>query len=516
MKKTRIIKNILASVLICSGFSSCSDWLEVKMTDKIMESTLYTDYDGYLTALNGVYLGMNDLYTNYMSAGIIDVMAQYYYVTENNDHAYKIYAGYKYNDTSFESMNTSIWGKFYTLLANVNVILEHTEDGVLTNKEYAIIRGESLALRAFLHFDLLRLYGPIYSEDSSTECIPYQDTSKRTIQPFLPASQVVDKILADLAEAEQLLQAYDPIIDTGTQNISTVDNGVASYDYCFRQLRLNYYAVKLLQARVNLWKGDKTKAYQIAKNEIIDKITTEKLEVFPWVTTAQINAVGKPDYLFSSEVFFSLYHSSRYSSLYSALFSPSLAMSSRLTFVGSSLTGDESKVGTFYDDENDYRKAPWALVEPTDTEQEEAANNNTTASPTICFNKYADFTSEASSDGVNTYRYMIPLMRLSEVYLIAAECASSADEELSYINTLRMHRNCQNLGTGADLDQALTNEFAREMIGEGQLFFFYKRRAMTSLISGYEAGATYEMSKSNYVWPIPQSELSKRATVGEK
>jgi hypothetical protein len=105
---------------------------------------------------------------------------------------------------------------------------------------------------------------------------------------------------------------------------------------------------------------------------------------------------------------------------------------------------------------------------------------------------------------------------LSEVYLIAAECASSADEELSYINTLRMHRNCQNLGTGADLDQALTNEFAREMIGEGQLFFFYKRRAMTSLISGYEAGATYEMSKSNYVWPIPQSELSKRATVGEK
>ena len=53
MKKT-IIK-VAASASILLSLSSCSDWLQVEMEDKIMEPVLFSNYPGYVAALNGVY-----------------------------------------------------------------------------------------------------------------------------------------------------------------------------------------------------------------------------------------------------------------------------------------------------------------------------------------------------------------------------------------------------------------------------------------------------------------------------
>lgn len=53
------------------------------------------------------------------------------------------------------------------------------------------------------------------------------------------------------------------------------------------------------------------------------------------------------------------------------------------------------------------------------------------------------------------------------------------------------------------------------MIGEGQLYFFYKRRQETFIISR-TGEHDFNMPLSNYVWPIPESEISKRVQVGNK
>ena len=305
MKNMIKAKVIAAVALLGFGFSSCNDWLEVKMQDKIMENALFADYKGYMTALNGVYIGMLDLYSRSLTTGALDVMAQYYNVSQNNNHSMKLYATYLYSDPSIETATTSIWNQAYTLLANTNVIIEHTDNDMLTPQQHAVIRGEALALRAFIHFDLLRLYGPIFSEDSKKVCIPYQASSKREIQPMLPADEVLEKVIADLREAESLLVLHDPIITEGVKNSSVSDDGATSYDMSFRQLRLNYYAVQVLLARAYMWKGDNATAYKIAKEQILDKITTKDLEVFPWVTKEQTEINGRPDLLFSSEVMFS-------------------------------------------------------------------------------------------------------------------------------------------------------------------------------------------------------------------
>ena len=116
---------------------------------------------------------------------------------------------------------------------------------------------------------------------------------------------------------------------------------------------------------------------------------------------------------------------------------------------------------------------------------------------------------------------MIPLIRMSEVYLIAAECSSSVEEAMEYINAIRTARNCVRLAydesTTADAVKGyITKEFMREVIGEGQLFFYYKRNAMESVLSdtnfGYWDNGYESMALSNYVWPMPEVEMNKRVT----
>lgn len=500
-------------------FSSCKDWLDVKMNDNIMENTLYSTNEGFLIALNGVYVGLQDIYGSDLSAGVIDVMAQYYNVTENNNHSYKIYAGYKYGEDVFETKSSTIWSTAYTLLANINVLLEHCDDPAtaLRADYYPLVKGEALALRAMIHFDLLRLYGPIYSETTASQItIPYQETSLREIQPLLSASEIVNKVICDLTDALELLSTCDPVLTEGVQNAVPSDDGLDRYDFAYRQLRLNYYAVQALLARVYLWQGDKLEAYRVAKEKILDKITTEDLEVFPWVTLENVTDEKKTDRLFSSEVFFAIYDQSR-ANVYTSLFSEDLSLTSRLTFVGNGIS--DSKVSTFYDESaNDWRaKYLWAVhqdEEVSDEDESEEGEEDESTNSSLYFLKYAEPESDANLDGSETYVYMIPLIRLSEVYLIAAECASSDEEALEYINTIRRHRNCQDLTEGMGKRETLVlNEFAREVIGEGQLFFFYKRLGLESFPSGASATDVFQMNLGNYVWPLPSVEVDKRTDI---
>ena len=484
------------------------------MEDKVMENTLYETNEGYQIALNGIYLDMVNLYVNDLTAGVLDVMAQYYYVTENYDHAYKIYSGYKFDDTSFETYLDRVWSKAYSLIANTNVLLEHcdADNAAVSPDYYPIVKGEALALRAMLHFDLLRLYGPVYNvEGASQKCIPYQLSSAKGIQPLLPASEVLQHVIDDLEEASKLLVDADPIITEGVRNSVQNDNGLTNNNLNYRQFRLNYYAVQALLGRAYAWKGDKEKAYDIATNNIIDKITTEELEVFPWTTEDAFYAEGKPDQLFSSEVFFAIYTTKR-ESVYTSLFSSDLnALKNRLTFVGTNFA--DSKFTSFYDDPNDWRMAMWDVANNKDEETDE--NNGGSGeeqSTSLYLTKYQGVSRDATISGTEFYRYMVPLVRLSEVYLMAAEGAPTRAEALEYINTLRSHRSCRSIEDDAtlDLQSLITKEFAREMIGEGQLFYYYKRHAMTEIISGTSINGTYGMVLSNYVLPLPKSETDKR------
>ena len=98
------------------------------MEDNVMENTLFSTNEGFQVALNGIYLSLVDLYTNDLTTGVIDVMAQYYNVTAGNNHNYKTYVTYDFKDQAFESFAEGVWTNSYKLIANINTILEHCYD----------------------------------------------------------------------------------------------------------------------------------------------------------------------------------------------------------------------------------------------------------------------------------------------------------------------------------------------------------------------------------------------------
>ena len=114
------------------------------------------------------------------------------------------------------------------------------------------------------------------------------------------------------------------------------------------------------------------------------------------------------------------------------------------------------------------------------------------------------------SDGVssvlNKYKDMkyIPMFKISELYLIAAECAGGS-VGVAYLNELRNHRGLKSITDIEKLDEFIYQEYRREFIGEGQLFFYYKRKGFDSI--GAMDNIAIENSNAVYNLPIPTTEI---------
>ena len=482
--KRLIINGLLALLLVITA--SCESWISVEPSDRLTEDEVFSSQKGFLQSLNGIYAEMNNtnVYGGNLSVGVVDVLAQYYDGGTDNSYAYYYYSRYDYTATSAKATFASVWSKMYSLISSVNILLEKCDQADFLTPQYQrIIKGEALALRAMLHLDLLRLYGPVMPANGSEKAIPYVTVADQSIQDILTGDVVIGKVLQDLNEASGLLASTDPVLTDGVRN--NPQNG-ENIDFCYRQYRLNYFAVQVLLARAHLWNGNKVEALAIAEDAI-----SKAGPLFPFTTVA--TATGAyPDRMFSSEVIFSLYNTNRIN-VFRKYFAPTLETRNILSFAG---TLDSGRVPELYDSQNDLRYKMWSASAEGDND--------------LIFNKYEDV---ALKDGSTShYCYMMPLIRLSELYLIAAECETDFSKALSYVNTLRNKRNCPSLAP-ADAEALMSvimSEFRKETIGEGQMFFFYKRHAMQNIPNGSATSGDMNMLLKNYVVPIPESEIDNR------
>ena len=69
----------------------------------------------------------------------------------------------------------------------------------------------------------------------------------------------------------------------------------------------------------------------------------------------------------------------------------------------------------------------------------------------------------------------------------------------------------QNAIDGDALKNLIRAEYVREFIGEGQLFFYYKRNGLQNIPDGATVGSVKSMSLDSYVFPLPEGETSQRA-----
>ena len=251
----RMLKYIIASSLILM-FSGCNDWLNVQPKSEIRSDIQFETEGGFKDALIGVYLGLTEdaLYAKDLTWHFVDILAQQYPL-----HSLSTNIGiknYEYTSTTVMPRIENIWLKAYNAIANINNELEYLEKkkSILDPINYAIIKGELLGLRAYVHFDLIRLfgYGNVAGREEvlSKETIPYVTEYTKDITPQLTYAQTFKLMEQDLTDALALLKE-DPVYDTERpEDYYHVVNSDGFYDK--RSMRMNYYAVRGLMARMML------------------------------------------------------------------------------------------------------------------------------------------------------------------------------------------------------------------------------------------------------------------------
>ncbi|UYQ92511.1 RagB/SusD family nutrient uptake outer membrane protein [Chitinophaga horti] len=485
--------SIKYTLLIVAGavltLSSCSKWLDVSPKTQVREDKQFSTRQGFIDALFGMYqLAAGDsLYGRNLTFGAIDVLAGRY---ENK--ASGLYWGYwaraTYTNTVIganldaEFTVAGMWGGSYQLIAQANYILKNIEgkQSMLGGEAYNIIKGESLAFRGFQHFELLRMFAPAYlnGQNAATKAIPYM--SAFTINP-----QEAESMDAVLGKAEQDLLAAHELLAVNTNIDQIADNqGSVSLDLftMYRQNHLNYWAVKAALARLYLYKGDKINALKYAR-EVIQS------NKFRFIASSELNAdpaALASDLTFSREHIFSVYSSGlrRHAEdffkpaplarddnrdLYSTLTKMNAAYESSLPGYGTDIRLPDARI-------------LWT-----------AAN----ASGFIYTKKYYNDNPD------NVKQKLVPVMRLPEMYYIAAEASATADEGLVFLNQVRTARGLPALTSSGNLNAEIGKEYRKEFYGEGQYWFYLKRTNATTVPDGV-AGT---MTQAKYTFPMPLAQI---------
>ncbi|AZS28091.1 RagB/SusD family nutrient uptake outer membrane protein [Butyricimonas faecalis] len=465
MKKL-INKSIILSLVV--ALTACNDWLNVSPKTDMKAEDLFSTEAGFRDALIGVYalMATSNLYGKNLSYGYLDVLAQYYTSPRSNtstgyEHNLKNAAAYNYTESDEESRILSIWSSHFSAIANINQALLFIDENreVFTSEDiHHIYKGEFLALRALLHFNILRLFAPSPMMDNQNGlnalAIPYVEQYTNIAQPQLTVKEVLEKVVKDLLAAKDLMKEREIF--------NEFDSSSPMYK---RNQRMNYYAVTALLARVYLYENEKEAALTEVK-KIIGEVDGEN----PTSYTLATSGATATNPMFQSELIFTL-DVQKLKDLSENSFSET-SLSDVL------LVSEKGKQTIFTASglESDFRSS-WLTATSNGKE--------------YVLTKY------------NNMNY-IPLFKLSELYLIAAECADGEDAYW-YLNQLRNHRGLSSIEHTKDIESYIYQEYRREFLGEGQLFFYYKRKLYDTV--GAEDNVGIEDLKAVYNLPIPTSEI---------
>ena len=477
MKTINICTCVLAGLLTLLITSSCEDWFDVDPRTEIKENDLFKDESGYFDALVGVYsiMGRQALYGDELTMGSVDAISQIYYIGYGTAHPLYYMSTFEYDNTRVRPVIDAMWSNMYEAIANVNNLLAHIDNadpGMFESNNYQLIKGEALALRAYLHFDILRLFGPSFRMDKDRKCIPYVTTVSKDNTPYSSPEEIVGLCLRDLEDAATLL-AEDPV----TEIIQNEDNIYRMN----RTTRMNLYAVQALSARICHYAGDKTNALRYAGM----LIGNEKLTLIS--TTMSV----RNDRVISSELLF-------------ALFVDNLSDWTDDHFRHSSHGYDYYQM-QFYMDEFYDRNAGVGSDIRYDAQFDVEGSN-------MKLSKYL------SKDGDNySAKYRVPMLRLSEMYYIAAESTDNIEEASDLLNRVRRARALEPM-TFADfsaVESYLTREYRREFYGEGQLFYRYKWLNADNIADGYLIKNISSRKEEVYILPLPDQEKEFGGTANQ-
>ena len=463
-------------------FYSCDSFLDVRPTGEVVNNELFETAEGYEEALYGVYsfLAREPLYGKNMTYGLVDVVGQYFAGGWDAHWSHKL-REYDYKHMEVRPEIDAIWESMYKGISYVNNMLENlAERDSSAFALYNVYKAEGLGLRAFMHFELLRLFSESIIQNPEATGIPYREKYSYQVTPFDPIKVSYEKIIRDFKEAERLLTAHGEYFDREDENAGGFIKD--------RVIHMNLYAVQALLARVYWEKGD----LETAKNYAMKVIECpffkmeEKTEV-----EDMVNGV-----ISNKETIWGLYSEEFPNFTREVLYQN-----------GGSFTYDpKPDYRDIYEvdqDGFDYRLDKWFQ-----TLSDHGAEGLRCMKVVDRFKVRLGARPVSKLSGIN-------MIRLPELYYIVAEyylVMDNVEMAATYLDKVVRARGLNGFNKGDGIvvvsRMNINNDRRKELVCEGQWFQIMKHYNM----SIYESitDQTFQPSKNIYVFPVPDDEYEYR------
>ncbi len=485
------MKNRIILFFFLGLFCSCNDWLEVEPKNRIDKKKLFSSEAGFQNALNGIYqmCGETTLYGKNLSWGMLSIIAQQYDNGPINDYTDRYFSLHEYEESNTLTVIDAVWSGLYNAIANCNLLIKEVSVVppsmfVLDTVTRNVILGEALALRAFCHLDIIRLFAPAPIKQDQKALIPYQASYPSDFTQAYNASEAIDRVIEDLLKAKDLVVYNDTVYHKNQMRYSMSARFMGQYTasggdfFNKRGYRLNYCAIVGMLARAYMYKGDKVNAQKYA------------YEIYNTYTKKNTWFKFNPDYDFSTSLAYK--QKKHLEDCLFAFYNDRLLDIVEEYYRGSGSLNVLDVGNIFKDDEDDYRLY---LIN----------REGTNYTYSIKYRMVNDFQRD------NYEGKAIPVLRLSEIYHILIECYYDTNqaEALRLLKEFRSARGCKRIistiGNKEELYTILINDARREFIGEGQLFFYYKRlnkgiKVPDSEIAPKESIFTLRIPDSQYIY----------------
>lgn len=448
------------------GLSSCvNDWLDESPSDGVDAGKAITSSASLESARTGLYAALKGDHTNtdyyaanffaYAEAHGEDI--QYNNVSGSNRGSFYYYMNYA-GANEFSSTG-AVWKSPYIVISRATRMIEAAESGKLTDQNDAAsvisqYENEAKALRGLALFDLVRIYGKPYTEDQGASLgVPVVTTSLQSTDKMSrnKVSECYTQILKDLNDA------------VNSKALST-DNTPGYIDV---------WGAKAILSRVYMTMGNFGDALTVSEDII--KNSPYKL----WTKEQYVSAWNKKDANHTNEIMFemSITNSTDWTDRPGVAYLYAEAAGTNPGY--GDLIATKSFVDMLSSDPNDIRNG--VFLSPTaaaDTVFITRDKNNKKVYNKVFLNKMPAVNGDVRYSNV-------PLIRLSEIYLNAAEAAFNAgdkDKAALYLNDIISNRTSDNtklVSASTITADRIYIERRKELIGEGHRFFDALRRNET-------------------------------------
>lgn len=493
----------MGCAILAASLSSCvNDWLDVAPSDGTDADAALTSSSDLAAARTGMYAALKG------NSNLVDYYGQQFFVYGDvhagDDYQYNNLGGSNrasfYYDmnyqtasefTSSTSSSNVAWKSPYIVIGRANRIIAAAEGGALSDAaeakatidQYA---AEAKVLRALAHFDLVRIYGKPYTEDQGASLgVP-----------------LVTEVLESNAKPARstVAEVYTQVVKDLTEAISS--NALATET---EPGYVSVWGAKAILSRVYLNMGDYANALSVAEDIIKNSgaaLWTRDQYFKAW----DASTPNESEFLF------------------------------RLNVAGSTDSNDLNGIGNLQQREG-YKEmvATKKFVDMLTSDPEDVRNEMflpaTAAKEVATYGTNKVYLNKLRGQGGNLRNVtIVPIIRLSEVYLTAAECAFRNNDKtkaVEYLNDLVKNRTTTvaSLATVDNITlERILIERRKELIGEGQRYFDALRNneTITRYTSEADKGWHKTLSKDaqsfdrdyfKAIAAIPQAEINANPNI---